>query len=124
VPLSDSEQRILEEIEKNLYADDPAFARGVKRKAPRFAEFRRLRLGIFTLIAGIVLLLWFLFSPNLIIVGVLAFGAMVAGIVFAMRSLWGLAISGRRRRNPGPRERVNAAVRQWEEKFRNRYKRL
>jgi hypothetical protein len=123
VPLSDSEQRILEEIEKNLYADDPAFARGVKRKAPRFAEFRRLRLGILTLVAGVGLLLWFLLSPNLIIVGVLAFGAMVAGIVFAMRSLWGLAITGRRRR-PGPRERVNSAVRQWEEKFRNRYKRL
>jgi Protein of unknown function (DUF3040) len=123
VPLSDSEQRILEEIEKNLYADDPAFARGVRRKAPRFAEFRRLRLGILTLVAGVGLLLWFLLSPNLIIVGVLAFGAMVAGIVFAMRSLWGLAITGRRRR-PSPRERANSAVRQWEEKFRNRYKRL
>jgi hypothetical protein len=123
VPLSDSEQRILEEIEKNLYADDPAFARGVRRKGPRFAEFRTLRLGIFTLVAGVGLLLWFLLSPNLIIVGVLAFGAMVAGIVFAMRSVWGLAVSSRRRR-PGRRERVNSVVRQWEERFRNRYKRL
>jgi Protein of unknown function (DUF3040) len=122
VPLSDSEQRILEEIERNLYADDPAFARGVKRKAPRFAEFRRLRLGIVTLLAGIGLLLWFFFSPNLIL-GVLAFGAMVAGIVFAMRSLWGIASTGRRQR-PGPRERMTSAARQWEERFRNRYKRL
>jgi hypothetical protein len=122
VPLSNSEQRILEEIEKNLYADDPAFARGVKRKAPRFAEFRRLRLGIVTLLVGIGLLFWFFFSPNLIL-GVLAFGAMVAGIVFAMRSLWGIALTGRRRR-PGPRERMTSAARQWEEKFRNRYKRL
>ncbi|MDP9233491.1 MAG: DUF3040 domain-containing protein [Actinomycetota bacterium] len=122
MPLSDSEQRILEEIEKNLYADDPAFARGVKRKAPRFAEFHRLRLGVLTLVAGCGLLLWFFFSPNLIL-GVLAFAAMVAGIVFAMRSLWGLAITGRRRR-PGLKERTSSTVRQWEERFRNRYKRL
>jgi hypothetical protein len=123
VPLSDSEQRILEEIEKNLYADDPAFARGVKRKAPRFAEFRQIRLGVVTLLCGIGLLLWFFFSPNLIL-GVLAFGAMVAGIVFAMRSLWGIAISGRtRRRQSGPRERMTSAAKQWEEKLRNRYKR-
>ena len=125
MPLSDSEQRILEEIEKNLYADDPAFARGVKRKAPRFAELRRLRLGILTLLSGIGLLLWFFFSPNLIL-GVLAFGAMVAGIVFAMRSLWGIAVSGRgrgRRSRPSPRERMTSTAKEWEEKFRNRYKR-
>ncbi len=122
VPLSDSEQRILEEIEKNLYADDPAFARGVKRRAPLFSEFRRLRLGIVTLLAGIGFLVWFFFSDNLIL-GVLAFGAMVAGIVFATRSLWGLATDKRRHR-PGNRERMNSALRQWEAKLRDRYKRL
>jgi Protein of unknown function (DUF3040) len=121
VPLSDSEQRILEEIEKNLYADDPAFARGVKRKAPRFAEFHRLKLGIATMLAGVGLLLWFLLSGNLIF-GVLAFAAMVGG-VFVMRSTWRLAVPSRRRR-PGLRERTTTAVRQWEERFRNRYKRL
>jgi hypothetical protein len=122
VPLSDSEQRILEEIEKNLYADDPAFARGVRRRRPRFSEFHRLRLGVLTLLAGVGLLLWFFFSPNLIL-GVLAFGAMVAGIVFATRSLWGLA-SDKRRRSPAHRERMASAVRQWEAKLRDRYKRL
>jgi Protein of unknown function (DUF3040) len=121
VPLSDSEQRILEEIEKNLYADDPAFARGVKRKAPRFAEFHRLKLGIVTMLAGIGLLLWFLVSQNLIF-GVVAFAAMVGGI-FVMRSSWRLAVRGPRQR-PGVRERTTSAMRQWEERFRNRYKRL
>jgi hypothetical protein len=50
---------------------------------------------------------------------------MVAGIVFAMRSLWGIAISGRgsgRRRRPNPRDRMTSAAKQWEEKLRNRYK--
>jgi ABC-type nickel/cobalt efflux system permease component RcnA len=122
VPLSDSEQRILEEIEKNLYADDPAFARGVRRKAPHFAQFHRLRLGIFSLVAGIGLLVWFLLSGNLIF-GVLAFAAMVVGIVLAMRSFSTIAIRGRSR-TPRLRDRTTSAVKQWEERFRNRYKRL
>jgi hypothetical protein len=122
VPLSDSEQRILEEIEKNLYAEDPAFARGVRRKAPHFASFHRLRFGILSLVIGIGLLVSFLLSQNLI-VGVLAFAAMVIGIVLAMRSFSTLAIKGRSR-GPRFRDRTTSAVRQWEEKFRNRYKRL
>ncbi len=121
MPLSDSEQRILEEIEKNLYADDPAFARGVKRKAPRFAEFRRLKLGIATILLGIGLLFWFLLSLNLVF-GVLAFAAMVGGI-FVMRSSWRLATNGRRGPSrPNPRDRMTSAAKQWEEKLRNRYK--
>jgi F0F1-type ATP synthase assembly protein I len=127
VPLSDSEQRILEEIEKNLYADDPAFARGVRRKAPHFAEFHRLRLGIAALVAGLVLLFvdlgWFGRTPLFVLIGVLAFAAMVAGIVMVVRSFSSLAIRARSQR-PGLKERTSSTVRQWEERFRNRYKKL
>ena len=127
VPLSESEQRILEEIEKNLYADDPAFARGVKRKAPRFAQFHRLRFGVSTLVAGIVLLFidlgWYGRTRLFVPFGVVAFAAMVGGIVLVMRSFSSFTIRARSRR-PGLRERTSSAVKQWQERFRNRYKRL
>jgi Protein of unknown function (DUF3040) len=127
VPLSESEQRILEEIEKNLYAEDPAFARGVKRRAPRFAQFHRLRFGVFTLLAGIVLLLidlgWYGRTRLFVVFGVLAFAAMVGGIVLVMRSFSTFTIRARSR-GPALKDRTSSTVKQWQERFRNRYKRL
>ncbi len=119
VPLSDHEQRILDEIEKNLYQEDPRFARQVKERDPARQERKRARIGGACFVAGFVGLMVF-FASQLVIVGVLAFAAMVLGIVLiagAFKSL--TAGSGLTRR---PADRVGKALSEWEQRVRDRYK--
>lgn len=119
VPLSDHEQRILDEIEKNLYQEDPSFARQVKERDPARQERTRARLGILCFLSGFVGLMVFFYS-QVIPVGVMAFGAMVLGIVLiagAFKSL--TAGSGLARR---PADRVGRALSEWEQRVRDRYK--
>jgi hypothetical protein len=121
VPLSEHEQRILEEIEKNLYQEDPGFARDVRRRAPLMDEMRRLKLGIFVFVCGFGMLIAFFLSTS-VFVGVAAFGAMVAGIVLVAGSMKGLA-AGRREGSRSGRDWFETVVQRWEEKLRRRYKR-
>ena len=80
MPLSEREQKILEEIEKNLYAEDSRFARERPRRTPSPKLGRRARLGGLIFFAGFILLIAF-FVTRLLIVGLLGFGGMVTGIV-------------------------------------------
>jgi hypothetical protein len=121
VPLSEREQRILEEIEKDLYRQDPRFARGVKREAPAMKDRRKVKAGVLGFIFGFLLLLAFFATTN-ILVGVAAFGVMVAGIVLIAGSLLG-SIAPRRPPGPRFRTRVNDAFRAMEDKLRHRYRR-
>jgi hypothetical protein len=121
VPLSEHEQRILEEIEKNLYQEDPGFARDVRRRAPLMDEMRRLKVGIFVFVCGFGLLIAFFLSAS-VLVGVAAFGAMVAGIVLVAGSMKGLT-AGRREGPRSGRDWFESVVQRWEEKLRRRYKR-
>jgi hypothetical protein len=121
VPLSDREQRILEEIEKNLSEEDPRFARATRR-APRFDRSKRARLGGLLFVAGLGTLLLF-FVTQLILVGVLAFGGMVAGIVLVLGSSSALVNSGRE----GGRDataRFRGSLKNFEQRMRNRNKRI
>jgi hypothetical protein len=121
VPLSEREKRILEEIEKNLYQEDPQFARGVKRESPRMADRRRVQAGGLLFVIGFATLIAF-FVTGSVIVGVLAFGAMVGGIVVIAGSIKGSVAP---RRPPGPAfgDRISQTMRSWEERFRQRYRR-
>jgi hypothetical protein len=121
VPLSERERRILDEIEKNLYQEDPAFARDVKRRSPNSADVRRAKLGVGLFVAGFLALLLFFFS-QLILVGVAAFGAMVAGIVLIAGSARGVG-AARRLDSPTVGDRMTQAIGNWEQKVRERYKR-
>jgi hypothetical protein len=119
VPLSDREQRILEEIEKNLYKEDPSFAQGVRR--PRLDQGKGIKVGAIVFVAGFALLLGFFVSSSLW-VGLLAFGAMVGGIVLVAGSIRSL-VADRGGEGGGRRDRVAQAVKKWEERIRQRYKR-
>ena len=117
VPLSDHEQRILDEIEKNLLQEDPGFA----RRDPISASGRRQRVrwGALSFLAGVVGLLVF-FSTSLVVVGVIAFAAMVLGIVLIARSLGSPpSPSGLLQ---GPRERAARLMTEWEDKVKERRK--
>jgi hypothetical protein len=121
VPLSEREQRILEEIEKNLYQEDPSFARDVRRRSPRMDEVRRARLGVFIFLCGFALLIGFFVSRS-VLVGVVAFGAMVGGIVLVAGAIKGLA-SGRGMPSGIRRDRLTTMIHAWEQRLRRRYRR-
>jgi len=121
VPLSEREKRILDEIEKNLYHEDPHFARGVKRESPRMADRRRVQAGVLLFIIGFATLIGFFITGN-VIIGVLAFGAMVGGIVIIAGSIKG-SVAPRRPPGPAIGERITQNMRAWEERFRQRYRR-
>ena len=119
MPLSDREQQILAEMEKNLIDEDPSFAQGkLQVEAPERADTRGIKLGAFIFILGIACLVGFFYS-QLVIVGVLAFGAMVGGIVVAGSSLRDLFTSD----NDGTQGRAGRAMADLEEKLRQRYRR-
>jgi uncharacterized membrane protein HdeD (DUF308 family) len=116
VPLSEREQKILQEIEKNLYQEDPTFARGVRRE-PRFSQSARARLGVVVFVAGVLALISFFFSRS-VLIGVLAFGAMVAGMVLLASSVKAIMSS-----DGGPQPRLSQAIKRLEERARKRHKR-
>jgi VIT1/CCC1 family predicted Fe2+/Mn2+ transporter len=123
VPLSERERKILQEIERDLYREDPAFARDVKR-APRFAESTRARLGIAMFVCGFLMLIAFFVVTSAtssqalsLLLGVLAFAAMVAGIVMMVGSVRSLVASKEQ-----PRDRLAQALKRWESRVRDRYK--
>ena len=118
MPLSEREQRILEEIEQSLYKEDPSLAR--KRRSA-LSRTGKMRLGVALVLVGFGLLFAFFISGSLFL-GVLAFGAMVGGIVLVA----GSTRSGGRGQMPvanGPRDRLFDALHSWEERVRRRYKR-
>ena len=85
MPLSEHEQRQLEQIERALYAEDPKFAQAVRAKDPRVHYKRRIveaaigfLLGVGLLLAGVV--------SKLTVVGVAGFVVMLACSMWALSS--------------------------------------
>jgi hypothetical protein len=86
VPLSDHEQRLLDQIERALYAEDPKFASAVRSTDPKVHYKRRiwkaaigLVLGLVVVMAGLILKM-----PTSIVISVAGFLLMVSS------SAWGL----------------------------------
>ena len=116
MPLSDREQKILEEIEKNLHSEDPRFAREVAGSSSKNNR-GNIKLGLIIFVLGFALLIGF-FLSGILLIGVVAFGTMVGGIVLAAGALGSLSSSGRVQK-----DRVSSAFSQWEERLRDRFKR-
>ena len=114
MPLSEREQQILAEIEKDLNTEDPGFARKERDPAP---EARGAKLGIVVIFTGVLLLIGF-FVSQLLIIGVAAFAAMVGGTVMIASSLRSVIRDG-----DGGRDRVQRTMANWEARLRDRYKR-
>lgn len=56
MPLSEHEQRLLEQIERALYQDDPKFSRTVRSTDPRTYLVRRVRRGALLFLLGLIVL--------------------------------------------------------------------
>ncbi|HVF04792.1 MAG TPA: DUF3040 domain-containing protein [Frankiaceae bacterium] len=86
MPLSEHEQRLLDQIERQLYAEDPKFASTVRSHDVKTHLTRRVKrysalvvLGLAGLVAGAVL--------RAVVVGVAGFLVMLAGGIVIARSL-------------------------------------
>ncbi|GLY18587.1 membrane protein [Kineosporia sp. NBRC 101677] len=97
VPLSDNEQRLLEQMERALYAEDPKFASAMRGANRRPGAGRRLAIGGTGIVLGLVVLVFGVANNN-IPIGVLGFVCMLGGTAYA--------VSSKRR---GPVGVVNAA---------------
>jgi hypothetical protein len=121
VPLSEREQRIFEDIEKRLLDEDPKLARRRRRRSLQWTGWQRLRAGVALFMLGFGLLFMF-FLWRTLFVGVLAFGAMVAGIVLAAGALKVFAAHSPHA-TTSAREALRRRVQEWQERMRRRYKR-
>ncbi len=116
MPLSEREQQILAEIEKDLRSEDDVLAPEQSPPPPRPAG-NRLRLAAFIFILGLILLVAFFGTQN-VPIGVLAFGAMVAAIVLAASSFSTLFESP----EEGEQGTLGRVFSNWEERLRRRYR--
>ncbi|WP_320538001.1 DUF3040 domain-containing protein [Pseudarthrobacter sp. IC2-21] len=82
MPLSEHEQKLLEQLEKQLHEDDPKFANSMGSDPGRTWSTRHLVIGVLCALAGIALLLVGV-TTQIIIVGVLGFVVMGGGVYFA-----------------------------------------
>ncbi|CAN5473476.1 DUF3040 domain-containing protein [soil metagenome] len=82
MPLSEHEQRVLEQMEHALYAEDPRFASNLKKSTPQGPSRRRALLGVVLAVIGLGLVLLGVYLSEIWIGGI-GFGTMVLGGVWA-----------------------------------------
>jgi hypothetical protein len=93
MPLSEHEQRLLDQIERALYAEDPKFASTVRGGRLRRPSRRRRIQGVVLFVLGVVALVlglvfqWFV--AGFPIVSVVGFLLMFAGAVLAITATGG-----------------------------------
>ena len=131
MPLSEHEQRMLDQIESALYAEDPKFASSVRGGTLRAPSTRRrlqgaglFLLGLAMLVAGVA------FKATMIggfpVLSVLGFVVMFAGVVFAVT---GPRVAGPRDRGAAsgpsrqrrPRGAGGSFSSRMEDRFRRRF---
>jgi ABC-type multidrug transport system fused ATPase/permease subunit len=84
MPLSEHEQKILEDIERRLQQEDPRFAQQVAHHSLMGLVSRRIRIGVLTFVAGFVLLMLFMVSIWIALVG---FAVMLFSALFIYNQL-------------------------------------
>jgi hypothetical protein len=124
VPLSDHEQRLLEQIERALYAEDPKFASTVRTTDLRYFHRRRtvraaiaVIIGVSLTIAGIIAKVQLLAIAG----GVVAGLGLIYGIANWKRLTGGAAASRRRRERSRSSDAHLSIVERFEERWQRRW---
>lgn len=127
MPLSEHEQRLLDQIERALYAEDPKFASNVRGARMRSLPQRRriqgialFALGLLLLIAGVVLPYRLVGIPVISVVGFLVMFAGAILAIFSRRPGDGGRRPASVDRSPGAQNRSTLAQRM-EQRFRRRF---
>ena len=128
MPLSDHEQRLLEQIERALYAEDPKFASAVSSTDLRTHARRRVRRAIVLLVLGMAGLLAGVMTTE-VALGVAGFCLMLFALVYAASQYKKVAgrpdlrVAGSDGK-PAPRrgkQRKAPLLQRMEERFRRRF---
>ncbi|SEF51057.1 Protein of unknown function [Thermomonospora echinospora] len=130
MPLSEHEQRLLDQIERALYAEDPKFAHAVRAKDPQVHYKRRIVKAVLGFVLGVVVLMTGLVinaGTTTIVVSVTGFLLMVVACVWGLTSwkrMTGVgaeAESATRPRQGGARRPARASfMERMEERWRRR----
>jgi heme A synthase len=107
MPLSEHEQRLLDEIEQALYAEDPKFASSVRSARPRNRARTMLVLSIFGVLIGLAVVIVGL-ATTYVVVGVLGFVLIVGSCVAGASALRGPRQTGPISMTPGSTDQRNA----------------
>ena len=124
MPLSEHEQRLLEQIERALYAEDPKFASTVRGGRLRKPTRRRRLQGVALFVVGLALLVLGIAVPALLqlfaipVVSVVGFVAMLGGAVLAVTSVGASSTPGQA---PTAETDKNGFTGRMEERFRRRF---
>ncbi len=109
MPLSNEEQRLLDEMERNLYKHEADIVQ--TGGGPRVVNYTRVALGLLLVVAGLALVVVGVFV-QLFIVGVAGFGVAVLGALLALSSSKPVDDEGAVRAEPqGHRGAASAAKR-------------
>lgn len=87
VPLSEHEQRLLDQIERALYAEDPKFASAVRSTDPQVHYKRRILKSVVGLVLGICLFM------GGVIINAMPVGIVISAVGFLLMCfccVWGL----------------------------------
>lgn len=121
MPLSDHEQRLLEQMEKALYAEDPKFATSL-RSANSRASRGRAALGVLGVLVGMGLILAGV-ATMMIALGIIGFAVMLVSAFIAYSAFTAPAPSATENDAPAtPRKAKssNGFMDRMEDRWRNR----
>lgn len=82
MPLSEHEQKLLDQLEQQLHAEDPKFASSLSLVPARSVSTRNVVIGVLVMIAGLLVLLGGV-ALQLIALGILGFLIMGGGVYIA-----------------------------------------
>ena len=111
MPLNEHEQRILEEIERQFYEEDPKLAETVAKTTLRSVQRRRQRLAIVGFVIGLVVMLAFFTTSTAL---------AIAGFLVMLASAGSITTNLRRRATD---ERAGSGLDSWAERLRQRWRR-
>lgn len=107
VPLSEHEQRLLDQIEQALYAEDPKFASAVRSARSRSRTRRTITFAVLGVLVGLGLVLVGLVT-SVIVLSIVGFVLLVGAVGLGVQSLRTrssapdpLSASGSRAQRPG-----------------------
>lgn len=121
MPLSEHEQRLLDQIERALIAEDPKFASTVRAGRPRPTRRRRAQgaalfvVGLVLLVAGVI---FFSKATPFLALSVLGFLAMLGGAVLAITSVGASSSAPAKGNEQDSKSRFGGKM---EERFRRRF---
>lgn len=120
VPLSEHEQRLLDEIEQALYAEDPKFASSVRSARAHRRVRTSVLISVLGALAGLALVLVGLLV-NIVVLSVVGFVLVVGACGYGVQSLRNRSASGPASGPSSPAPRPGSLRSRMEDRMRRRF---